>query len=155
MGSRGGGVRKERYSVNHPRSYREKRLSVVKRKPATLDDSSPTKQSTTITEHLIPRLITTRNPPLIGSTPAQYQLDQQSFGPTSPCCYRLVTAVSFELQRVPVMVTSNWRQLGARPLLKSFTILLALVAPAPTVQLSQQLCSSQNTGSASNAGTSK
>ena len=72
VGSRGGGVRKERNLVNHPSLYREKRLSVVKKKPATVDDSSPTKQPTTITGPLIPRLTTTRNSPLIGSTPAQY-----------------------------------------------------------------------------------
>ncbi|KAF6239820.1 hypothetical protein HO173_002366 [Letharia columbiana] len=49
------------------------------------------------------------------------------------------------------MATPIWRRLGARPFIQSLAVLLAFAAPRPSVQLSQELCSSQNTGSDSNA----
>ena len=52
------------------------------------------------------------------------------------------------------MVTFNWGRLRARPFINSFTIVLALVAPTPTIQLSQEYCSSLNTGSGQSAGKS-
>lgn len=52
------------------------------------------------------------------------------------------------------MITSIWGRRGARPWINSLAILLAFIAPTPTVQLSQALCSSQNTGIDLSPGTS-
>lgn len=65
LGLRGGGVPREKL-LDNPSLYCESCLSDIVREPGVFDDSSPTKQPTTITGHLI-CLTTIHNPSLTGS----------------------------------------------------------------------------------------
>ena len=117
-----------------------------------LDDLSLSKQAASSTRHFI-RLTFILNPLPTSGTPFHTDLDQPSSCPVSLCYRRQLPPVPLD-SHDPIMSTSRWGRRGARPFTKSLTILLALLAPTPTVQLSQQLCSTLNTGAGSSVGKS-
>ena len=130
---------------------------LFERRPVAIDDSPTTGQPTTITGHL-DCLTTTHNSFLNWQYHTnQYSLHQQSLCPIFLCYYRRVPALfaaSSTNPFHPIMITPIWGRRGARPWINSLTILLPFLAPTPTVQLSQALCSSQNTGVDLSPGTS-